>query len=204
MKPMIGRVLPSLCLVAALYPNSVALAQTTPTSTTPATAAAPDIVVTSEVHTNGISATTAARLSATAPKFVPPASTETGTRATETRVSDQPKNGIVRLPDYIINEPKAPAFKEREPLTRNGRLEQGYKLNPGLRLGPPSLLNDGVALTMLEENFRLERKAEMEDLTNLITSPSARAKAQDETHQTFRRVDFRRSSAPEPSQPRSR
>ena len=41
---------------------------------------------------------------------------------------------------------------------------------------------------MLEEAFRLERKAEMEELSGLITAPIARAKAKDETQQAFMRT----------------
>lgn len=192
MKRMIGSVLPALCLAAALYPSRLALAQTPPASTPAADtpeAAAPDIVVTTEVHTHGISAATAAHLNATAPKFVPPAAPGTDAHATEVRISDKPKNGIVRLPDYVINEPKAPTFKPRELLTGYGRLQLGYKRQPGLHFGSlPIFSNDGIALAMLEEDFRLERKAEMEDLSNLITSPTARAKAKDETQQAFMRT----------------
>jgi hypothetical protein len=186
MKRTIASVLPALCLAAVLCPARPALAQTDlPLAAT----TAPDIIITPETHTHGISATTAARLSATAPKFVPPPAPGADTRAAEVRIRDKPKNGIVRLPDYIINEPKAPAFKERELLTGYGRLQLGLKRYPGLRFGSlPFLSNNGWALAMLEEDFRLERKAEMEDLSNLITSPTARAKAKDETQQVFMRT----------------
>ncbi len=190
MKPMLGRVLPALCLAAALYPSDFAVAQTASISAAPADATAPDIVIIPATHTTGISAATAAHLSATAPKFTPPTTaTTTGAPAAAARLEDKPKNGIVRLPDYIINEPKAPAFKPRELLTGYGRLQLGLKRYPGLRFGSlPFLSNNGWAFAMLEEDFRLERKAEMEELSGLITSPPARAKAKDETQQTFMRT----------------
>lgn len=183
MKRTIGRILSALCLTSAL------LAQTTPPDP-----AAPDREIIPEARTRRVSATTAARVLATAPKFIPPAAPAADSPAA-VLPSDQPKNGIIRLPDYIVKEPKAPAFKARELLTGYGRLQLGYKLNPGLRLGPLPLLNDDVALTMLEENVRLERKAEMEDLTSLITSPTERAKAKSGTQGVFLRPSFGRSSA---------
>ena len=45
-----------------------------------------------------------------------------------------------------------------------------------------------IAALQRTEFHRLERKAEMEDLSNLITSPTDRAKAKDETQQVFMRT----------------
>ena len=76
------------------------------------------------------------------------------------------------MPDYVINEPKSPAFKPRELLTGYGRPHLGLKRYPGPHCGSlPSFSNDGWALAMLEKAFRLERKAEREDLSDLITTP---------------------------------
>lgn len=193
MKRTSSRLLCALGLAAALYPSRVAFAQPAPIS--PPTTAVPDREIIPEVRTQRVSATTATRVLATAPKFIPPTAPGTDHPTDTDRPHDKPSNGIVRLPDYIVKEPKAPAFKARELLTGYGRLQLGYKLNPGLRLGPLPLLNDGVALTMLEENVRLERKAEMEDLTNLITSPTDRAKAKHGAQEAFMRPSFGRRYA---------
>jgi hypothetical protein len=187
MKRPLVSVLPALGLAAVLCLARSALAQITTDATT--SAAPPDIVVILETHTKGISAATAARLNAAAPKFSPPVVTPPGTPATAVRLEDKPKNGIVRLPNYIINEPKAPAFKERELLTGYGQLQLAYKRHPGLHFGSlPFLSNNGWALAMLEEDFTIERKKEMEELAGLITDPTARAHAKDETQAVFTRT----------------
>ena len=46
------------------------------------------------------------------------------------------------------------------------------------------------ALAMLEEDDRLERKAEMEDLVTLVSLPAERAKAKAEVQKTFLRSDW--------------
>jgi hypothetical protein len=187
MKRPLASVLPALGLAAVLCLARSALAQITTDATT--SAATPDIIVIPETHTKGISTATAARLNAAVPKFIPPAATAPGAPASAARLEDKPKNGIVRLPDYIINEPKAPAFKERELLTGYGHLQLAYKRHPGLHFGSlPILSNNGIAFFMLEEDYRLERKKEMEELSGLIMSPTARAHAKDETQAVFMRT----------------
>ena len=117
-----------------------------------------------------VSPETAAKLAAAAPKFVPPATTTEEKPAVDLREIDKPKNGIIRLPAYLVQEPKVRAFKEREMLTPKGNLALALKRHPGLRFNPLFFLgsNDGIALAMLEEERRLERLAEMADLLSLM------------------------------------
>jgi hypothetical protein len=154
----------------------------------------------------------AAKLSASAPKF---SSAKTPTSPTkqlpDLRDIDKPRNRIIRLPRemveprvvprtplegsaevlqmaaYIVREDKVPDFKERELLTPQGKLDLALKRRPGLRIGwLPFLSNAGVALAMLEEDFALERKKEMQDLLGL-----------------YRYSDPKSSAAPSaPTQPR--
>lgn len=116
-----------------------------------------------------VSAETAAKLAAVAPKFVPPKPAEEKPAA-DPREADKPKNTIIRLPSYIVREPKVREFKERELLTPRGSLDLALKRHPGLRFNPLFFLgsNSGVALAMLEEEHRLERLAEMADLLSLM------------------------------------
>ena len=111
----------------------------------------------------------AARLAETAPKYLPPKSEKAGLPGQPApRENDKPKNGIVRLPDYVVREAPPPTFKYRELLTPSGKLDLAYKRRPGLRIGSlPFFSNNGVALFMLEEDFALERAAELKELAGL-------------------------------------
>jgi hypothetical protein len=112
------------------------------------------------------SAATTAKLNAALPKFSPPAKTD-GTTATSTplREADSPRNGIIRLPQYDVREQKPPKFRERELLTRKGRVDVALRRHPGLRFGPFSFLNARRGLEMLEEEDALDRRREMQELT---------------------------------------
>jgi hypothetical protein len=123
----------------------------------------------------------AQKLALQAPKFVPPpAPGEKAPELPDRRELDKPKNGIVRLPNYVVREPKVPDFPERELRTPAGKLATAYKRHPGLRFGSlPFLSNDGIALSMLAEEDHLERMAELKELYGLLRAGGdARAKAQ--------------------------
>ena len=103
---------------------------------------------------------------------------------------NRPRNTIIRLPNYIVQEEKPEAFKERNLLTGWGHLQLAYKRFPGLHIGSlPKFSNDGIAFFMLEEDYRLERKAEMEELVTVVTDPAQRAKAKKAVLETFIRTD---------------
>ncbi len=155
-------------------------------------------------HARPLSPATAARLAERMPKFSPPpplpaipstlasspllAGATSDTPATDFRAPELPRNTIVRLPNYIVREERPPAFKEREILTPKGRLALAFKRYPGLHFGSlPFFSNAGVALAMLEEDHRLERKAEMAELASLLVDPTDRAKATTEVEKTFLR-----------------
>lgn len=147
-----------------------------------------------------VSAETAAKLSLNAPKFVPPVASEVSTPPLpDLREADRPKNGILRLPDYIVREPKSPVFKNYELLTPAGRLDLAYKRRPGLHFTLPFLPNHGLALFMLQEDFRLERMAEMNDALELLRFGSSDSKkvAKALGNETFiRRTDWVTSGGP--------
>jgi hypothetical protein len=139
-----------------------------------------------------ISPEIAAKLSVNAPKFsTAKVSTSPAKELPDLREIDKPRNriirlpremveprvipqseiplegspGVLQLPTYVVRENKIPAFKERELLTPQGKLDLALKRRPGLRIGwLPFFSNAGVALAMLEEDFALERKKEMQDL----------------------------------------
>lgn len=147
----------------------------------------------------------AARLAERMPKFTPPnppsvttssaapspilADANSTPPAPDLRELDRPRNTIIRLPNYVVQEEKPPAFKERHILTPRGHLALAFKRYPGLRFGSlPFFSNAGVALTMLEEDYRLERKAEMENLAGLVVVPTDRTRAKTEVQNAFLRA----------------
>ncbi len=181
----------TLFLVAAASCVSPVAAQTTapsalppaPPTTSPASSPAPETP-------RAMSPAIAAHLAAQLPKFAPPKPAEPAASPAAPDPA-RPRNTIFRLPNYVVQEEKPPAFKERHLLTPTGRLSLGLKRYPGLRFGSlPIFRNDGWALAMLEEDDRLERKAEMEDLVTLVSLPAERAKAKAEVQKAFLRSDW--------------
>lgn len=181
----------TLFLVAAASCASPVAAQTiapsalppAPPTTSPAPSPAPETP-------RAMSPAIAAHLAAQLPKFAPPKPAEPAAPAAAPDPA-RPRNTIFRLPNYVVQEEKPPVFKERHLLTPTGRLSLGLKRYPGLRFGSlPIFRNDGWALAMLEEDDRLERKAEMEDLVTLVSLPAERAKAKAEVQKTFLRSDW--------------
>lgn len=116
-----------------------------------------------------ISPAVAAQLAVVGPKFIAREQTKPAEAAPDLREIDKPRNTIIRLPHYVVREEKPPIFKERELLTPKGRLEFALKKYPGLRFGSFWIFrNDGLALAMLAEDERLERKREFENLAELM------------------------------------
>ncbi|MEO6569089.1 MAG: hypothetical protein ABIO94_10045 [Opitutaceae bacterium] len=116
-----------------------------------------------------LSAEMSAKISANGPKFAPPKPIDAKSEELpDRREIDKPRNGIIRLPQVMVQEQKVPVMKERELLTPEGKLDLAYKRNPGLRIGSlPFFSNNAIALAMLEEELRLERIAEATDMAGL-------------------------------------
>ena len=147
-----------------------------------------------------VSNTVAAQLAVAVPKFEPPPADPAPSPASETspdlRETDKPKNTIVRLPRYLVQEDRPPVFKERELYTPKERLRLALQKHPGLRLGSFWIFrNDGIALFMAAEEKRLEQKREFEDLVSLLkfTDPPQHAATKRHVEQAFlREADFGR------------
>jgi hypothetical protein len=150
-------------------------------------------------HTRAVSPQTAALLQAATPKFAPAAAA--ATPAVQSREPDKPRNGIIRLPPYHVREPRPPVFKEREILSLDGRLKLALKKFPGVRLNPLFFLNsnDGIALAMLEEEYRLQRISEAADLTGLLwigNDDTYREVKKQVEQLTLRRIDWVSTGGP--------
>ena len=116
----------------------------------------------------------AAQLASAAPKYAPPSveTKPTDPPPADAREKDQPRNTIIRLPSYVVEAPRVRLPNHRDILTTQGRLSLALKRNPGLHFNPLWFLgsNNGAALGMLEEEYRLERIAEAMDLTSLLST----------------------------------
>lgn len=152
---MKGRTSPLLLFASALLAS--AAETTVPTSSRP----------------RAVSPQTAARVNAALPSFTPgapqeptvPAPLASASSAASPNFGDTtPDNDIVRLPRYEVRERPLPPFRERDLLTRAGRIDLAVKRHPALKLGPLSRLNLRRGLDMLEEEQQIERNREMADL----------------------------------------
>ncbi len=136
-----------------------------------------------------MSSATAAKFALTHPKYEPPPAVPA--KPSLPPEPDKPRNGIVRLPSYVVRAAPLRDFKPRELLTPSGKLAYAYKEHPGLHIGNLFGLNNGIAQFMLEEEYRLERMKEMSELTGLITNPTPEDKAMiKDSQQAFIRSNF--------------
>lgn len=157
--------------------------------------AAPNPDAASPAKVRAVSPSTAAKLAASVPKFTVPTPAPEGSAAPPPPApeTDKPRNTIIRLPSYIVREPRPPVFKPREIISPQGRTDLVFKKYPGLRFGSlPLFSNVGVGLMMLEEENRLERMKEMQDLMGLLRhgnlDPKGEVKAK--MDQSFMRPSF--------------
>ena len=122
------------------------------------------------------------------------------------RETDKPKNTIIRLPKFIVREPRPPVFRERDITTPQGLKEIARKrylseldrgvLNRWSFLGVQSLNGDGTtlrAMQMYADEERLKNMGDMADLSNMVQKSDASSGLyiKREVDQTFMRTsDF--------------
>lgn len=144
----------------------------TPVLVTRAPPTPPAATKSSPARPRAISPALAAQLSALGPKFDPAvavAASKPIEPGTDLREIDKPRNTIIRLPNFEVQEEKIIALQPRELLTPPERLRLAFKKYPGLHVGSlPFFSNAGVALMMQAEDERVERMKEMEDLLSLL------------------------------------
>lgn len=121
-----------------------------------------------------ISPEVAAQLAASAPKYAPaPPKPEPKPeeKMVDMREVDKPRNGIIRLPKYIVQEPKPPVFTERAINTEKGLTDiamRRYISEADRALNRFTLPLFGTsresrALAMYAEDERLKNMAELTD-----------------------------------------
>ncbi len=146
------------------------------------------------VHT--MSPEVSAQLAASRPKFSPlppPPPPKPESELADLRETDKPKNTIVRLPKFVVQEPRPPVFTERtfarttkdlaqvamrRYMTDADRAMNRFTLplfsvshTPGLSA------NEDRALAMYYEDERLKNMADIADNTNMVMKSDAAAGA---------------------------
>lgn len=159
-------------------------------------------------RTRAISSEVAAALAAAAPKYSPPPpkpAPKPEAEHVDLREVDKPKNTIVRLPKYIVQEPKPVIFSERAIHTSKGLTDIAMKryitetdraLNR-FRIPLLTMTNEERALAMYAEDERLRNMSELKENATAASLSDAAAGTyiRKETDKTFlRSSDFGWSS----------
>ena len=166
---------------------------TAQTNTAPAETAAPTPLTTSSItptqpvrkRDRAISSDVAASLAAAMPKYNPPKPAPPPKPVEEQpdmREIDKPKNGIIRLPDYVVREAKPPVFRERDINTQAGMAaiamkKYGTEASRALNRFTIPLFGqtqEERALAQYAEDERLKTIGELNDAAGMV---SARDKA---------------------------
>ncbi|MGH7944701.1 MAG: hypothetical protein ACREH8_16145 [Opitutaceae bacterium] len=160
-------------------------------------------------RTRAVSPGVAAALAAASPKYTPPPKAEPKREEElpDMREIDKPKNAIVRLPKYIVQEPKSPVFTERSIHTEKGLTEiamRRYVSDVDRALNRFTLPLFGTskearALAMYAEDERLRNMSELEDTATAVSAADAAAGTyiRRESEKTFMRSsDFGWTSGP--------
>ena len=117
-----------------------------------------------------VSSGVASALAAAMPKYNPPPKPDPADEDIDLRDIDKPRNGIIRLPKYTVQEKKPPVFRERDIYTREGLAELAklrYLTSTDRLLNRVTLplfgtSSEARAMAMYEEDERLDN---MSDLT---------------------------------------
>lgn len=169
-------------VLASLAPGEVASAQTAATSPAPAdqpgvASASPDAAEPGARprvrRDRGISDNLASTLAASMPKFNPPPKPKPEDEDVDAREVDKPKNGIIRLPKYTVQEKRPPVFTQKDLLTSTGRADLALRRHAGLGFGPLAFLNRPIGAEMLYEEERLGNISDLKDTARTIGTTDA-------------------------------
>jgi hypothetical protein len=118
-----------------------------------------------------ISPGVASALAASMPKYNPPPKPDPVDEDVDLRDIDKPRNGIIRLPKYTVQERKPPVFRERDIFTRSGLadLAKSRYLSATDRMLNRVTLplfgtsSEARAMAMYAEDERLNNMSELKD-----------------------------------------
>jgi hypothetical protein len=151
-----------------------------------------------------ISPEVSAQLQAYAPKYVPPPpkpAPKPEEEAVDARDVDKPRNGIIRLPKYIVQEPKSPVLNERAISTEKGikdiavrrYISEMDRVLNGFSLPFIGSSVEQRAMAMYAEDERLKNISDMKDAASTVSKGDAAQGAYilKESQKTFMRTsDF--------------
>ena len=147
-----------------------------------------------------ISSDVAAQLAASRPKFspvAPPPPPKPESELPDLRETDKPKNTIVRLPKFVVQEPRPPVFRERDIYTKKGLetlamrryLSETDRILNRFTLPLFGISSAQRAMAMYEEDERLKNMSDVADHTNMVmkSDSAAGTKMKGDAQQTFMR-----------------
>jgi hypothetical protein len=114
----------------------------------------------------------ASALAASMPKYNPPPKPDPADENVDLRDIDKPRNGIIRLPKYTVQEKKPPVFRERdiftpgglEDLARQRYLSATHRMLNRMTLPISFSSNpESLAMAMYREDERLNNMSELKD-----------------------------------------
>ncbi len=131
----------------------------------------------------------------------PPAPLPAAPEAEEQEEADAPKNGIIRLPEYVVQGERPPVFREKDVNTQKGLGEIAVKRFLGetgkalnaYHLPLFGMSKEQYALMLYEQEERLKNMREASDKVSLLreSNPVAAEQLKREVDQTFiRRSEF--------------
>jgi hypothetical protein len=159
--------LPALSPAVRAQTPATAPADSTGTATATAETRTPDRPRRNRVVSDGL----AASLAQTMPKYNPPPKPkpeEEGDEPVDLRDVDKPRNKIIRLPKYVVQEPKPAVFRERDIYDKRNRTDLALSRYYGLNFGNVFGLNRPIALAMYQEEERLQNMAELRDTARTV------------------------------------
>jgi hypothetical protein len=152
-----------------------------------------------------ISPEVASQLKGYAPKYVPPppkpAPKPEEEEPVDARDVDKPRNGIIRLPKYIVQEPKSPVLNEQAISTDKGikdiavrrYISEMDRVLNGIHIPFLTRSLEDRAMEMYREDERLKNISSMKDAASTVSKsdPAQGAYILKESQKTFMRTgDF--------------
>ncbi len=131
-----------------------------------------------------ISPETAAAINAAMPKYAPPpppAPKKAEEELPDLRETDKPKNAIIRLPKFVVQDRKPPVFTERDIHSEKGLaalamsryLSETDRVLNRFRLPFLSQSSEARALAMYAEDERLRKMDDFADRANMVQKSDA-------------------------------
>lgn len=123
----------------------------------------------------------AASLAASMPKYNPPPKPKPEEENADLRETDKPRNGIIRLPKYTVQEKKPPVFRERDVYTNKGFAELAkqryltptYRMLNSLYIPLFTASPEQHALAMYAEDERLQNISDLHDAATTVSKSDA-------------------------------